>query len=236
MNLEQLLDGLFLYEITLLILGSIFFLVLIVLLIVKVSTRQPIKVLIPFFFLPILMIGFPGIEQFNFMNGMAELKTKINQAIDEPDNQELREEIREAVDQFTRRPIRDPKNLMVLGEAYEALDESAEAKQRAREVRQQDPGNEAAIQLLNRIDLRENIRIVEENPRDEQARSELQRNISALEEEPHIDVRNYISIARGHAVLGDTMAAEAFADSVERIRPQVDRDALFKRDIIPSNR
>jgi hypothetical protein len=229
---EQLLDGLFLYEITLLILGALLFLVLIVLLTVKVATRQPIKVLIPFFIIPILMIGFPGIEQFNFMNGMAELKTKIKRAIEEPDNTELLAEINEDLSALSRRPVSAPDNLIVLGEAYEVLRQPEEAKRIAGTVRERQPDHDAAIQLQHRIDLRENLGRVQENPQDIQARTDLQRNISALEAAPQRDTRSLYSIARAHMALGDTSTAEALADTITVQRPQFDARTFLRRELV----
>lgn len=229
---EQLLDGLFLYEITLLILGALLFLVLIVLLTVKVATRQPIKVLIPFFIIPILMIGFPGIEQFNFMNGMAELKTKINRAIEEPDNEELMAEIRESVERYSARPVRVPQNLVVFGEAYEVLDRSDEAKNIANSVLEKQPDFSPALQLRSRIEINETARKVQENPEDQQIQRELERKVSTFEPRSERDPRNFLSIARAYDVLGNTSKAEALADSVTIMRPQINGRTMLRRDFL----
>jgi len=234
--INQLLDGLYLYEITLLILGTLLFLVLIVLLIVKVVTRQPIKVLIPFFIIPILMIGFPGIEQFNFMNGMAELKTKINRAIDEPENEALMAEIQESVERYSARPVRNPQNLIIIGEAYEILDRSDEAKNVANTVLDKQPDFSPAIQLRERIEVNQTVERVQKNPDDQQAKRELEQRVSSFAMTSEPDLRSLLSIARAYNVLGDTSKAEIFADSVTIMRPHIDGRARLRQDSLSPDR
>jgi tetratricopeptide (TPR) repeat protein len=218
----KIFDGMFLYEITLLFLGIVLFLVMIVILIGKVYTRQSLNVLIPFFVLPVVMIGFPGISQANFMNGMLTLQTKTNLALEQPDNQELLDEISQEVANLSSRPIRRPENLMILGEAYEAVGKNNEAERVSEAVLQKQPDNADAQNLQLRLSLRENIEQVRENPEDTQAVREMKRNISALEASPERDTRDMLLLTRVHNTLGDASKAEIYADSVRKMNSRVD--------------
>jgi tetratricopeptide (TPR) repeat protein len=59
----SLFDGLHLYELVLLVLGVVLFLVLVIMLIISAMQGRSIKALLLFFVLPILMIGFPAIRK-----------------------------------------------------------------------------------------------------------------------------------------------------------------------------
>ncbi len=59
-------DGLHLYEIVLLVLGVILFLVLLVALIIFLIQGRSIKSLLLFFVVSVLMIGFPSVTKFKF--------------------------------------------------------------------------------------------------------------------------------------------------------------------------
>ncbi len=61
------------YEIILLGLGVALFVVLLFLLIFSVVKKRPLKGLFVFFILPIVMIGFPGIQKIKFESNGAEL-------------------------------------------------------------------------------------------------------------------------------------------------------------------
>jgi hypothetical protein len=222
-------DGMFLYEITLLFLGIILFLVLIIILIGKVYTRQSINVLIPFFVLPVIMIGFPGVSQANFMNGMLTLQTKTNLALEQPGNQELLDEISQEAANLSTRPIRRSENLMILGKAYEAVGQHNRAEHMAETVLQQQPDNTDALNLQLRLSIRENIQQVRDNPGDTQAISEMKRNISTLEASPERDTRDLLIMTRGHNTLGDASKAEVYADSVRKMNPRVDVGRFMER-------
>lgn len=84
-------EGLHNYEIVLLTLGVALFVVLLFLLIYCVIKKRPLKGLFLFFILPILMIGFPGIQKIKFESNGAELdkiatETKKNPT---PENKKL---------------------------------------------------------------------------------------------------------------------------------------------------
>ncbi|MEO0085832.1 MAG: hypothetical protein ABIK37_04300 [candidate division WOR-3 bacterium] len=70
-----ILDGLHLYELILLILGILLFILAAVLLVIQILRHRDARVLIPLFAIAVLMIGFPGIKSINFGDMKAELKS-----------------------------------------------------------------------------------------------------------------------------------------------------------------
>jgi hypothetical protein len=67
-------EGLHDYQLILIILGVILFMVLIFLLIYNTLKKRPLKSLFLFFILPILMIGYPAIQKIRFENGVVEVE------------------------------------------------------------------------------------------------------------------------------------------------------------------
>lgn len=84
--MKELLDGLLLYEITLLILGVILFLILSIGLLYYIIKKEQIAKLLFFFFIPIVMIGYPSITQITISNDKIELTKLQNQVIENPDD------------------------------------------------------------------------------------------------------------------------------------------------------
>jgi len=66
--MKELLDGLLLYEITLLMLGVFLFLILSIGLLYYIIKKEQTAKLLFFFFIPIVMIGYPSITQITRSN------------------------------------------------------------------------------------------------------------------------------------------------------------------------
>jgi hypothetical protein len=67
-------DGFLLYELILLILGIVFFLVLLFIAVYLLLKGQPVKNILKLFVIPIIMIGWPGIQKVKFLNGLVEIE------------------------------------------------------------------------------------------------------------------------------------------------------------------
>jgi len=118
-------DGMFLYEFVLLILGAIMFIVLLFLLIILVKRGNDIKILLAFFLMPLLMIGFPGIQKIQFDNGAIALEKKMSQIAGSVPTDEEKEELKETVKRLESRPISSPEINQQLSEAYKILGDTA---------------------------------------------------------------------------------------------------------------
>lgn len=84
--MNELFDGLLLYEITLLMLGVILFLILSIGLLYYIIKKEQIAKLLFFFFIPIVMIGYPSITQITISNDKIELTKWQNQVLDDPED------------------------------------------------------------------------------------------------------------------------------------------------------
>jgi hypothetical protein len=218
---STLFEGMFLYEITLLLLGVLLFLVMIVILVIKASTRQPIMVVIPFFIIPVLMVGFPGIQNFKFMNGLAEVEMRSDEIARGQENAELRSEQRRQLELLSLRPIRHPDNQFIMAEAFEAIGDLEEAKHYNELVIEQQPDNRDANRLQSRLFIQENIDRIRANPQDVQASRNIRNEISTLENKSELKTQDLIMLSRGNQAIGDTQRARMYEDSVRIINPGI---------------
>lgn len=98
--MANLLDYLSLIEIVLMIMGVIIFLVLIFLLIWSVIKKRDIKFLLPFFLIPIIMVGFPSIKSIKWGNGQLEIVKLTAKLSENPHDPEVRDNLDSAITQF----------------------------------------------------------------------------------------------------------------------------------------
>ena len=83
-----LFEGLKGFEIILAGLGIVLFVVLLFILVYSVLQDRPLKYVLPFFLIPIVMIGFPAIKKIQFGNNVIELKEAIATLEDNPNDSE----------------------------------------------------------------------------------------------------------------------------------------------------
>lgn len=226
----KLLDGMYLYELALLILGAILFLAMVVMLVIRVSTGQPFKGLIPFFIIPVIMVGFPGIEHLKFLNGMLDLQLKTERAYEKSGNPDIKSELSDQAEKMAKRPVSSSENLMILAEAFEAADNPGEAKEISKAVLEEQPDNISANRLLKRLTIKESIIRVQSNPTDAAALKEMEKNITALEAMPLREAPDMLILARGHAAIGDNQTSNLYVDSVKTINPRIDTRRIIKQN------
>jgi tetratricopeptide (TPR) repeat protein len=143
-----MLQGLYLYEIILMITGGILFLALVFALIWNVVKGKNIVSLLPFFFLPILMIGWTAIKSVSYDNGKIDIEKTANELIKNPADTALQKKLEKSVAAFdTTRATNDPVALNNISKAYYALgkyDDASVYNQKALSI---NPGLPQAINL-----------------------------------------------------------------------------------------
>jgi ribosomal protein S15P/S13E len=120
----NLFEGLYSYEIVLLLLGVVLFLTLLVALLRNVFKDKPYVALIPAFFIPIVMIGYPSIESFKYQDGLFEIQKATNAVQNEPSNPQAQAQLRELqakVNKIAPRAMADPRAKEILTSAHLVL-------------------------------------------------------------------------------------------------------------------
>jgi hypothetical protein len=175
--------GLYSYESVLLVLGVILFLVLLIALLRFVFTNKPYLQLLPFFLLPIAMIGYPSIQSIEYNNGLVTIQKTTDELVKNPNDQTLRANLQVAVNHVSSRPAPSDQATAYIAKAQFALGDEEAAKANLAKV---GPNSslpdvhelQEKIQLVNQLKTLSTQ--VEAKPEDTAARTELANTAAQL--------------------------------------------------------
>lgn len=231
----KFLDGLFLYEIILLGMGVFLFLLLSVAFIVLLLRSKPYGRLLPAFGLPILMVGFPGVQSFEISSDAIKIKTQSEAVLKDPANQAARAALGAAVASLADRPIKDPGTTLSIARAQIALGENAQAEKKIDQVLQKSPQLAEARQLKQRIELERKLvsltAVVERDAANSAARTELARTV---EQAATIKIANPVTfthLARAQTALGQQAEATKNVDQALTIQPDFASAVKLRREL-----
>lgn len=231
----NLTAGLYLYEVVLLVLGVILFLVLVFAFLYMVLKGKKVVSLLAFFLLPIAMIGYPSIQSLKYEEGVLTLEKRTQQLLENPQDSTTRQEIHETVSKLSKRPADDPKSATVLAKAQFAIGDEAGASQTLQKVHEMAPGYPEAAKLQNKIQLVHRLEQlaskVDQNPSDQQARAALQETVSVARQTPISNPSALVHLAHAESALGDNQNALKTIDKAEQIAPQLAETREFRRTI-----
>jgi hypothetical protein len=147
----KIFDGLFLYEVVLLILGTLFFIALLVILIINTARNRSIKPLLLFFAVPIVMIGFPAFGKIKFDKDGIELDKLTKQVAENPSNPELQTKLKDAVAAAGPRAAESQEGLVKVARAEAVLGNQEKAEQTVNKALRVNPNLVAAKDLKTRL-------------------------------------------------------------------------------------
>jgi hypothetical protein len=150
-DVMEIFDGLLQYEIILLVLGVILFLVLLFLLIYLVMKQRAFKQLIPLFLIPIVMIGFPSIQKIKYDNGIVEIEKATKSLSEQPSNEKIKADLDLKIQNIQSRAATHPTGLMAIANARLALGDTVKARQSINSALTIRPDLPAALHLKKQI-------------------------------------------------------------------------------------
>jgi len=213
----KLLDGLFLYEIILMILGTILFLAIVTLILKqKEITKNHLLGL----GIAIVSVGFPGIKSFSITDGMLKIEKSIEDLEADPESKEVQEALEKGVVAVEDRPIKNPENLVTLSEANLELGNKEKAVTQAKSALEKQPNLQTAEEVIEVVKVEKQIKTIRSNPSDEKTRKELKREVRKLEKLHTPSGRRTAHIAEVYEVLGDKVKARAYIDSTKMYQPK----------------
>ena len=141
----------FIYEIILLILGVALFVVLLAGLILFIYRKQAInQTYLASFLLPVLMIAYPSVTRFSFLNNLVVLERATKQLEENPEDEQVREELKKYVEEVEQRPIETPEHLAQVAEAKYWLERYDEAEKYIEKAQEIAPESEA-VQKVQKL-------------------------------------------------------------------------------------
>ena len=126
----NLFAGLYSYEIVLVVLGIVLFLVLVIALLRNVFKDKPYAALIPALFIPIVMIGYPSIQSFQYTSGVVEISKAVQQVQDDPSDPQAKatlNSLEPMIAKIEPRAASDPATEKLLVQARRVLSHSPAA-------------------------------------------------------------------------------------------------------------
>jgi tetratricopeptide (TPR) repeat protein len=216
--MKHLLEGLFLHDIVLMILGILLFLVLLIGMIIYFFRKEPFGKLLFFFFIPIVMIGYPSIQKISFSSEMIEFEKNKQQVAQNPQDSTAKEALKESLEEIQHRRVRSPEGLASIGEAYVMLGNYQKAEKFADSALSQSPNLQKAKEVKSVVELEENLKKVEQNTADPQTEANVRKNLQVLEQLPTESVLRTQTLSQAYEKLGDTTKARRYAQAARRMK------------------
>lgn len=199
-------DGLYTYEIAILIAGAVLFVVLIVAFLRQLFTNRPYQGLLAFFVLPIGMMGFPAITSFQIKDGTVEIDKTTHDLQSKPQDPQTRASLEGAVAKLASRPIHDPRVLTTIARAQFALGQDNEAESNLDKVLTTSPNLPAATELKTKIELTKNLThlttVAAAEPDNSKVKEELQGTYSKLAQQPMANPKALEAMSKAKTLLG----------------------------------
>lgn len=219
----ELINGLYLYEVVLLVLGVMLFLVLLFAFSVLVIRGRPFGKLLSFFMLPIVMVGYPSIESIEFGDNMLRLTMQMHELEKDPTNSNIRKSVESQLDEVSGRVVVKAETNIELARAELALGKEAVAKEKIDKVLRSSPQQLAAIELKKQIDLKRDVSDlvarVERNPDDAAAKRQLAVSTDKLTSMKIANPTTIATIAKAQAALGEEDKARTTVNKALVINP-----------------
>jgi tetratricopeptide (TPR) repeat protein len=224
----SLFNGLYTYEIVLLVCGALLFVVLLFLLIYQVTHAKSFAGLLLFFGIAIAMIGYPSIQEIQF-SASAVTITKYTEALQaNPSDAKAREVLQQTVSKFADRAAAgkvDVQALTTLATAQYALDDDSAATANLQKVLQVSPTEPAALELKRKIDAVQNLNSLTANvkadPSNQAAAAALAKSLQSAVATPVANPTALFKIAQAQAALGQKKEAQVNLRTALTIKPEL---------------
>ena len=239
----KLLDGLHFYEIVMLVLGILLFLVLVFAFVSFVVKGKPFGGLLAFFAVPIAMIGYPSIKSSEISQDTVKIEKITEELRQKPTNTTLRQELRTTTDQVASRPVTSAGRATIIANAQFALGDDSAATATLAQALRIDPNAPKAAELQQKIEVLHNLESlaarVEKNPGDPNARAELASSVAKVSSAAIANPKALMTIARAQAAIGEHDKALVTAETAVKVNPvsieaTALRNAISARVVLPT--
>jgi tetratricopeptide (TPR) repeat protein len=198
-------DGMYPFEIILLVAGGLLFVVLLIAFLRQLFNNQSYKALLPFFLVAVLMIGFPAVSSVKAINGLIEIDKKTHDLQEHPGDSALRASLQSDVNKLSTRPFKSPQTVATLARAQFAVGQEEQAKQNLDKALSADPNLKPAQELKAKIDVTDKLSALtaaaERQPENPQVKQELQNTVSQAQQYKFANPRAIETIRKATTVV-----------------------------------
>ena len=203
---DKLLDGLRLYEVILLLCGSLLFIVVLIILCILVAQRRSIKPIALFFGIAAIMLVWPSIQKFNIESLGASVETKTEAYVKNP-TPENKQAVENTIAQLKDKQVQNPATVTDIAKAQYAIGNDKQAEQTIVSL----PPEEQKTPLVSELKksvlvsaaLKQQIKLVEQKPEDTAAVEKLNR----LQERAKVLPNKSIAVERNISVADRKVSA-----------------------------
>lgn len=117
------------HEVLLFVLGSLFFLVLLFLMVLYAWRKEKLNVLLFFFIIPVVMIGWPSIAKIQINEAGIALENTLRAYEGDPQNSEARKALQAQVKELEDKGVKNPQTLINVAKANYMLGKDRDALQ-----------------------------------------------------------------------------------------------------------
>lgn len=221
----RLFDGLYLFEVVMLFLGAVLFLVLVIGLIIRLLKGGNLKGLLAFFVLSVVMMGYPSIKSVQVQKDGVSIDKATRELQSDPTNAQLRSDLEKQVSNVGNRPVSDPATLTRLAKAEFMLGNEKGAERDVKKALQADSNAPDARELQNRINAFHNLDSAtseaENHPGDPAAKAQLQQAVTQASQQPTANPVALTKIANAQAILGQHEKATENVNKALQINPNL---------------
>ncbi len=227
-------NGLYSYEIVMLVLGTVLFLVIIGALLTLLIKNKPFASLLPLFAIAVVMIGYPSIQSISYSKGVLTITNMTSQLQQDPTNASLRQTLQQEVAKTASRPATDPGTTANIAAAQFALGDRKAAEANLALASRAAPQLPAVAALQKKIDLDTRLTTltaqVEQNPQDQTAKAQLQQSIAEGSALKTANPALIAHLASAQMAVGNSNQARALADKALQIQPSLpEANAVMQR-------
>ena len=173
---EKITDGLRLYEVIILVLGSLMFIALIIMMIIYASQKRNLKPLFMFFAVPVLLLVWPSIQKIKIDGKGAEIEKQVAEVQKNP-TEENKEKLKDLVSDVENRDVKDPEVKKDVAKAHFILGNVKAAEQTIHSLPSKDTADAQVADIKKSIAvshlLQQQILEVKQNPTDSNKIKEL---------------------------------------------------------------
>ncbi len=123
-----MINGLYFWEIFMLIGGGLLCLVSIGLLVASFIKRRNMKAILPYLAASIVMIGFSSFKKIQYENGVIAVEMNQKAAANNPQDPEIRKDLTRELAAISDRPTTDPKVLLSIAQGQAAVGDTTRAE------------------------------------------------------------------------------------------------------------
>ncbi|MDI3254611.1 MAG: hypothetical protein QJR10_07500 [Bacillota bacterium] len=215
-------QGLYPFEVVLLVGGILLFLVLLIGLVAGLVRGKISAILVPLFILSLAMIGWPSVQSIQYNHLTVTLNNQLQQVAANPADQAARSRLAQITAQLASRPG-NAATLTAVASAQYALGQEGPAQQNLARALQMDPRQPAALALKSKIDavtqMRQLAHTVQSNPSDVAAKLELEEVAARVSQMPLANPRALVSLAVAQKLTGNGIAAQQTEKKALAISP-----------------